>query len=114
MNVVCKSVHTSYVRYKIDVKNFLKQSLRKNMAISICMSRKDIRKLSAADVYEYTEYQTRVENMYDELVNEIMYDLETCAEDYPECYIGINVEPPIQTYSSTEPDHDNTLIVHYP
>ena len=88
---VTRSVRMS--SYKNKVSELVKNALKKNKRISIITSNTTFTKGSKCNrLHEYNKYavyDTQINNMYDELTNEIVSDIETCACDYPETYISL-------------------------
>lgn len=79
--------------YRNKVSNLVKTALKNNKRISIITSQKHNIKGSKCNRFQeynkYADYDTQINNMFDELTNEIVSDIETCACDYPETYISI-------------------------
>lgn len=102
--IVPKHVMNSH---KNCLKYMIHESLTRNINISICTSRADI-KLPDTKVDVYINYNKRIENIYEELANEILYDIESCASDYPERYICLS--------TSKNPFHSsaNMTVLKYP
>ena len=77
--------------YHPRISNIVKNALKKNKRISIISSQhSNISSLDQFDnTIQYACYDTQINNMYDELANEILSDIESCLYDYPEAYISI-------------------------
>ena len=94
--VLRKSItHGNSNNYRNKVNELVKTALKKNKRISIISSNTNIIRGSRfynKHEYKYNKYavyDTKINNMYDELTNEIVSDIETCACDYPESYISL-------------------------
>ena len=85
--------HTHVYSYRNKVCDLVKTALKKNKRISVITSQKNIvngSKCNKSISYEnYAVYDTQINNMFDELTNEIVSDIESCAYDYPETYISL-------------------------
>lgn len=57
-------------------------------------------------VNELNNYDNRLDQFYEELTNEIMYDLDSAVQDYPKNYIAL--------MGVDENNQDNITVIHYP
>lgn len=77
--------------YHTRIANIVKNALKKNKRISIISSEHSNNHLldKFDNTIQYACYDTQIDNMYEELANEILSDIESCVYDYPEAYISI-------------------------
>jgi hypothetical protein len=82
------------------------------------MSKFDLRKIVHSGKEEYARYDEIVDYVYEELTNTIMHDIQACAHDYPELYIGLKLEPPCYYGEECEVDaqkqNSRTILLQYP
>ena len=98
--------------YHTRISNIVKNSLKKNKRISIISSQH-----SNIPVHNYTDhsvlyacYDTQINNMYDELANEILSDIESCVYDYPDSYISILTTEDTESAKK----HAESYLIHCP
>ena len=106
--------HVRINSYRSKVCELVKTALQKNKRISIITSHTNLIRGSKCDKsinYEnYAVYDTQINNMFDELTNEIVSDIETCACDYPETYISIVTTDNNDTFSKKS----ESYLIHCP
>ena len=77
--------------YHTRISKIVKDSLKKNKRISIVLSQESA-KPTVSNTILYACYDAQINNIYDELANEILSDIETCVYEYPDAYISIHTK----------------------
>ena len=104
--------------YQTRISHIVKNALKKNKRITITTSEKNIIKqlydsnsihTVNANTIQYASYDTHINNMYEELTNEILSDIESCVYDYPEGYVSIITSENNNLKNKTE-----TYLIHCP
>jgi len=97
--------------YHTRISNIVKNALNKNKRISIISSEHSYRPQfdQFDNTIKYACYDTQINNMYDELANEILSDIESCVYDYPNAYISILTTDDIESVKNTE-----SYLIHSP
>ena len=113
---------------RIRLREIIKTALNKNKKIAIISSSVDIRKgytyeedsdtslsyqsrpESKYSINNKIVYDAQINNIYEELTNEILGDLESCVYDYPETYVSIVLTEKNDKITKKS----ETLVVHFP
>ena len=109
-----RNISMTAKKYNYRISSLVKDALKKNKKISIVSSDINIVKGSKCNTFnDYKNrivYDTQINNMFDELTNEIVSDIEACVYDYPESYISIITTDEYDEYSSKS----ETYLIHCP
>jgi ribulose bisphosphate carboxylase small subunit len=116
MNIIAsyRPVNAQYRKnvYHTRISNIVKNALKKNKRISIISSEHSNRppfNNFDNNAIHYACYDTEINNMYDELANEILSDIESCVYDYPDAYISILTVDDANSVKNTE-----SFLIHSP
>ena len=78
---------------RIYISRLISRSLKKNQRISIVPTKRHPNFLGQPKK-EYTNFNQLINNTIDELSNEIISQVESCAWDYPDHFITLNLTSP--------------------
>ena len=107
-------------KYNHRITTLVKDALKKNKDIWVVSSDRNLKKSKYDHSQQYTNriaYDTQINNMYDELTNEIVSDIEACVYDYPESYVSLVMTTGTLGYSHSDiiDNKDNEVyLIHCP
>lgn len=89
-------------RFNVHVNNIVRNCVRRNTKVSIISSKKQPFK----ERQSYKNYTKMVDNMFNELANDMIYQVESCAHDYPDDYVCLSITSP--------EGHEIIHVIHVP
>jgi hypothetical protein len=89
-------------RFNIHVNNIVRNYVRRNTRVSIISSKQK----PFTERQQYKNYTKVVNKMFDELANDMIYQVESCAYDYPDDYVCLSITSP--------EGHEIVHIIHTP
>lgn len=79
--------------HRMHISHLVSKSLKKNQRISIVPTKRSPI-FSGQNKKEYINFNNLINNTIDELSNEIVSQVESCAWDYPDYFISLHVTSP--------------------